>query len=61
MKTKQKFPRVMSNPVLERLSNDTKKLAHDYIRHENDQNDDDIDKILDLETLKHYMTNWRIN
>ena len=47
-----KFPRVMSNPVLERLSNDTKKLAHDYIRHENDQNDDDIDKILDLETLK---------
>ena len=42
----------MSNPVLERLSNDTKKLAHDYIRHENDQNDDDIDKILDLETLK---------
>ena len=24
----------MSNPVLERLSNDTKKLAHDYIRHE---------------------------
>lgn len=51
-KPNKKFPRVMSNPVLERLSNDTKKLAHDYIRHENDQNDDDIDKILDLETLK---------
>lgn len=48
----KKYPRIMSNPVLERLSNNTKKLAHDYIRHDNNTNDDDIDRILDLETLK---------